>query len=220
MVLAQLPHGVHDATAHQPEVPDVLRQLDIAELAHGAIEGDGRGLLQPCVAFALAAARVDDVVALAPCGNQQRNDLGRVLEVGVDHDDRVAARMIQPGCGGDLLAEVARQVDHADVGVGRAHCLDDSQCCVAASVVDVDRLPRRIQRCHHGGKAVVHLADDGGLVERRNDNGDDGLDVRMCVHGVGAPWCSRVKIWLRPARDQVAPPLGTPPRAEPLEPAT
>ena len=57
---------------------------------------------------ALAALGVDHVEPAAPAGDQVGDHLGRVLQVGVDHDHRVAARVVEPGGDGDFLAEVAR----------------------------------------------------------------------------------------------------------------
>ena len=142
-------------------------------IAHEAIERRGRGLLQPAVAVAQAALRIDHVVAVMPGGDQSRDHLRRILQVGVDDDHRIALRMVEPGGGGDLLAEIARQVDHGDVAVGLPQHLDDAERGVAAAVVDVDDLPRCAQRRHRRGEAAMHFADDLGLVVHRDDNRED-----------------------------------------------
>ena len=127
MALAQLLHRVDHAAAHQPEVADILRQRHFAQVAHEAIECRGGGPFQPAIAIAPAALGVDRVVAGAPDRDQIGDHLGRVLQVGVDHDHRLALRMVEPRGGGDLLAEVARQIDDGDVAVGLPQRLDDAQ---------------------------------------------------------------------------------------------
>ena len=182
MVLAQLLHRIDHAAAHQAEVADIGWQRHFAEIVHDAVERRGGGLLQPAIAGAQAALRIDHVVAGAPGSDETRDHLGRVLQVGVDHDHRVALGMVEPGGGGDLLAEIARQVDDGDVAVGLLQQLDDAQRGVAAAVVDVDGFPWRAQRRHHGSEAAVHRADDLGLIVDRYDYREDRPAARLHVH--------------------------------------
>jgi hypothetical protein len=88
-----------------------------------------------------------------------------VLSVGVHHQHRVAARGLQPGQQGRLVAEVAREA-HAD---HLRPCLLEVR----------DRLPRRI--------ATAVVDDDNlmrGRAERPRDLGhDDGQGVRLVVRG-------------------------------------
>ncbi len=116
--------------------------------------------LEAALAGAPAARRVDDVVAVAKLGEEVVDQLGRVLQVAVHQHDRVAARRVEPGGRRDLVAEVARERDDAQVrvGVGRAEQLLERR--VAAAVVDQDHLVRggrdgqpARSRCGCGGGA-------------------------------------------------------------------
>jgi hypothetical protein len=51
---------------------------------------------------------MDDVVTLLPFVDQTLDDFGRILQVGVHHDDRVALCGIHAGGDRDLMTEIAR----------------------------------------------------------------------------------------------------------------
>ena len=57
---------------------------------------------------------MDHVEALAPLGEQVRDQLWRVLLAGVDDHGRGAAGMIEAGGQRQFLAEVARQAQQLD----------------------------------------------------------------------------------------------------------
>lgn len=71
-----------------------------------------------------------------------------MLEVGIDDDHGPAARMVEPGGDGDLLAEVAREGRGADDRLLPRQRADARQGVVAAAVVDERNLPR----CDAGGQ--------------------------------------------------------------------
>ena len=94
----------------EAEVADVERHLDLGDLVEAAVEPGGGRPLEPRLAVALLADRVDDVVALAPARGELEHDLGRVLQVGVEHDHRVARGQVDAGGQRDLVAEVPREL--------------------------------------------------------------------------------------------------------------
>jgi uncharacterized protein (DUF934 family) len=96
----------------------------------------GRRELEGRLAFALLAHRVDHVGALAPLGDHVRDQLRRVLQVGVDHRHHVAHSVLQASRQGGLVAEVARQVDHPHAAVARGDLIEQPRRVVAGAVVD------------------------------------------------------------------------------------
>ena len=98
----------------------------------------------------------------------RRDQLGRILEVGVEHHDRVAAGVVEPRGQRRLVAEVARQLHdtHARVTVGEA--LEQHRRAVAGAVVDQHELePQPLER---RADARVELLDRLLLVvDRRHD---------------------------------------------------
>lgn len=91
-------------------------------------------------AVSRAAPGVDHVVALAPVFHQFRDQLGRVLQIGVDHDDRIAPTVIEAGGQSDLLAEVAAQVDDRYSRVAVVERFEQLAGGVPAAVVGEDDL--------------------------------------------------------------------------------
>ena len=73
------------------------------------------------------------------------DDLGRVLQVGVHHDDRAAGGVVEPGGDGDLMAEIARQLDEPIAPIGARLGFDHDRAGIVRSVVDEDRLARRVE---------------------------------------------------------------------------
>ena len=60
------------------------------------------------------APSADDVVAGGDRFEQPRDLLGRILQVGVEGDDHLAAAFAEPGEQGGMLAEIAGQLDDPD----------------------------------------------------------------------------------------------------------
>ncbi len=132
---------VERAPVHQAEVARVHGQLELGQARHQPVE-DVRGVeLELGLPLAALAHGVDDVGALAPARDHVDDQLRRVLQVGVDHRDRVPAGVLQTGRDGRLVAEVARQRDELDPLVGLRELGQDLARGVLAAVVDDDELP-------------------------------------------------------------------------------
>ncbi len=119
-LLGKRQEGVERAARHQPEVAGVEWDRRVGDAIEHAIEGRGGGELEHALAVALAADRIDHVGALRrhrrPHVGEQ---LGRVLEVGVDDQDLLARAQIEPGGERELVAMVARQVDRGSAAARR-----------------------------------------------------------------------------------------------------
>ena len=87
----------------------VLRQA-----ADHAIERMRGRALEPALAFALQARAVDVVVAFAPLGDELRDQLRRILAVGIEDQRGAVVDMVQARGQRSFLAEVARQPQQAD----------------------------------------------------------------------------------------------------------
>jgi hypothetical protein len=120
---------------------------------------------------ALASHAADVVVALVHLGEQPRNLLGRVLQIGVQRDDALAARALEARHDRHVLAEVAVEQHHArHVRALRELLAQQRRGAVAAAVVDEDhliapaeRIERRVQPREERRQPfflVVHRDDD------------------------------------------------------------
>ena len=108
-----------------------------------------------------------------------------MLQIRVHDDDRVAARVIEPGGDGDLLAEVAAERDGAIARIKLMGSAQPLKRAVAGAVVDENdlegigrTLQNRRQRLHEKVKIVR-------LVEHGDDDRKFGPSVR--VSGGGRP---------------------------------
>jgi hypothetical protein len=76
-------------------------------------------------------------VAFAHLGDQLADFLGRILQVGIQRDDDLAAAVLEAGHDGHVLAGVGgKQDDAGDVGARLELLAQDRGRAVAAAVVD------------------------------------------------------------------------------------
>ncbi len=116
-----LGHGiemVERAPAHQPEIADIGRDLDIRQLVQQGVEG-GRTLdLEPPLARPDATLRVYDVNPFVHLRRQLAEKFRRILKVGIENENPVAATDFQTGAERDLVAVIAGKIDADDMRVG------------------------------------------------------------------------------------------------------
>jgi hypothetical protein len=119
-----------------------------------------------------------------PTLDHLRDDLGRILEIGVDHDHRGAASVIDTGAQRHLVAEVAREVDDADAVVAGHDALEELERAVGAAIVDVDDLEVEVRQTVEGrAQAAMELLDPGFLLVHGRDDGDQRT-IRGHAHSV------------------------------------
>ncbi len=168
-----LAQRVESRAGEQAEVSGVLRDLDGAQPVDDPVEQMGRACLEPAFALPRLAHGMDHVEALAPLGDQGRDQLGRVLQIGVERDHDIAPRLIQPRRQRRLLAEIARQVVDAKPGVGSLQADQTRQRPILAAVVDADEFPRETGAIEHRDQPVMQRLEIGFLVVAGNDDRDE-----------------------------------------------
>jgi hypothetical protein len=106
---------VHDSAVEQAKIADGLRDVGVSQLEEA--EKVCRAALEHRLALSARAHAIHHVGAATPSARPSRDDLGRILKIRVNDHHRITARCIEPGSQRKLVPEVARQCDHADVGV-------------------------------------------------------------------------------------------------------
>ena len=157
------------APVDEPEVADVERHLHLGDPVEAPVEPGRRRALEPRLTVALVAHGVDDVVALTPARGELEHDLGRILQVGVEHDHRVARGQVDAGGQRDLVAEVPRQLDQLEPRVVLRRRRKQLVGAVSAPVVDDDRFGIADRRVHQLAEAGDEFVDDAFLVVCRDD---------------------------------------------------
>ena len=163
--------------AEDAEGADIARDLR----AHRFLQNNFRDLrgevAKEPVALALRRA-IDDVGPLREAVEEQRDFLGRMLEVVVDGDDDFAGGGADAAEERVVLAVVSQERNAAHLRVFAREFLDDAPTPIAARVIDHDDLQARGTAGEHGLQP---------LDERRQRvlaiiDGDDDGDRR---HGIG-----------------------------------
>ena len=130
--------------------------------------------------LARAPHAADVVVARVHRGQQLADLLGRVLQVGVERHDALAAAALEAGDDRHVLAVVGvEQHDARDVGAALELLAQQRRRAVAAAVVDEDDLVGDVQRVERRIQAREQRRQAGLLVVDR----DDDRQLRGSCHG-------------------------------------
>ena len=133
----------------------------------------------PPAVLALRADAADVVVAFVHLGQQLADIFRRVLQVGVQGDDALAAAVLEAGHDRHVLAEVAVEQHHArDVRAFLELLAQDRGGAVAAAVVDEHDLVRDAEFVERGIEPVEQGLQALFFVVDGDDDGEFGM-----VHG-------------------------------------
>ena len=171
VALAQPGQRVDDLAVEQPEVARVGLERDLREPPHERVEAARGDELEARLAAAHPPLGDHHVDPLPPALHELRDDLGRVLQVAVDDHDGVAAGVVEAGGDRELVAERAREVQHAHAGVGGRDPVEDLGRPVGRAVVDDDELEREAVQRRDDTRA--ELAGEPLLVEHRRDDAEE-----------------------------------------------
>jgi len=171
VAFARLAQCVDDAPAHETEIAGVDGDRDVGEPANDAVERRRGQNFEAAFAAAPTAGGVHDIVAGPIALEKVTDEFGRVLQVAVHEHDGVAAGRVQAGRGRDLMAEISRQREHAQVRVDPRGGDELLTGGVAAPVVDADDfiIERRFgQAAHDCRDAAQQFVDVAGLIVKRD----------------------------------------------------
>ena len=129
----------------------------------------------------MPAHSIGHVGAGFPLRNHRGDELRRVLQVGVDHDNNIPDGALQTGGGSGLLAEVARQVHHAHAAILGGQPVERLRGAIGAAVVDEDQLEGVVRQ--RGAGALDEGLDQRHLVVDRRDHAEQcGCAVALSGH--------------------------------------
>lgn len=167
VVLGEFEDRVDGTPGQQPEVADPVDQLHVHQAVDQRVVGAGAERAGDAVALAVTAGD-HLVVAVGVLLQHAADELGRVLEIRVHDDDRIAVGVLEAGEHGGFLAEVATEGEIADPRVGSRQLLQDRQRAVSTAVVDVDDLEFVRQPAHFVRGTRMEAFEDLLLVETRH----------------------------------------------------
>src|SRR5947209_3451917 len=97
MVFAHGDKRVHNTAVDQAKITGVAWNGDRGQASDEPVKSRGSQQLEARLAFTGSALSVDHFRALFPAQNQLRDDLRRILKVGIHDNDGLAARIVKPG---------------------------------------------------------------------------------------------------------------------------
>ncbi|KAF1858517.1 hypothetical protein Lal_00015034 [Lupinus albus] len=177
---------VRDVTGEQAEVADVFRDRQVGHVVVDAVEELRRQPFQQRIGLAVRPLGQHDVIPFAPFFDQLADDVRRVLQVGVERHDQVAARFEDGGRQRGLLAEIAREIDDAHARIRMGLRDEAFQRAVAAAVVHAQDLEPDVRDAFEfGDHAAEEMRDHLLLVIERHDEGEQGRARRAGCNFVG-----------------------------------
>ena len=165
-------HGIHDGPRHVPEVRAAVWKVQRREPVQQPVEEPRGGDLEPPLHVLRAPNRGHDVVALAGLFQEQRDHLGRVLQVAVHRDHGFAPGGPQPGGQSDLVPEVPRQAKAPVAWVRAGLLLHDLPGAVRGAVVHANHLGVGVEIGKHRVEAREQLRQDRGFVVAGQNDGE------------------------------------------------
>ena len=172
-------HGekhVERAPRHQTEIARVERDVDVGCAFQQPVEAGRRHLLERALACAVGADAINDIGTFARHRFQHGPEqFGRVLQIGIDDEDRLPATQVEPGGQRELVSVVARQVERDEVRVDAGELRHDRPATVARPVVDQDDLVIFADHCERGvGQPRMQRRQAIRLVVARHDDRELG----------------------------------------------
>ena len=157
--LAQLPHRIDANAVEQTEIAHVLKYVETGGTVHQFVEQKGECPAQPGFFAPVFSPGIDVLESFFPILNHLRNEVGRVLEIGVHDDYAVASHFVEPCQQGFLLPEIAGETDEVHLPVVGLQGFDEGEGVVGAAVVHEHEFP-------FVTRLPVHHCFDGRIEQR------------------------------------------------------
>ena len=122
---------------------------------------------------------VNDVVTVAPPPNHFRNQLGRILKIGIDDHYRGALRVFEPGSDSDLVSKISRKSNHAGVLIALMQIAQECRRSVDAAIIDIDDFVLDVgQRLEGRAQSTMRRFEDSlFIVTGRDDRNEHGCRI-------------------------------------------
>src|SRR5580700_5597905 len=139
IALRKPPQRIGRARREQPEIAGILRDLGVGPPIEEQIKALDQKPPRRRLVLPMRFGGVDHVEAvIEPMTDQPLDQRRRMLAVAIDEQRGAEPGMVEAGEQGRFLAEIARQRDDLNVDGAGGELMNDSECVVAASVVDID----------------------------------------------------------------------------------
>jgi hypothetical protein len=140
MLFPELTNRPHCSAAEKPEVRNLGRQPLVDSPLHQSVKPPRREAFNKAVALPADSLRGDKVEALFESRDHFQQQLRRVLQVGVHHDDCVPVRDVETSSDRRLMPEIPREPHDFDMRVAKSSGSQEPVRVVAAAIVNKDQL--------------------------------------------------------------------------------
>src|SRR5882672_1644276 len=191
MRCAECAHRLEDGSREGSVVTAIRNDRHPRDADHDAIEEPRGAPLEPPFTQAPPALCMDDVVTRLDRREHLADHLGWVLQIGVDGDDDIAAREVEPRGEGDLMPPVLREVKHPYTCIGAGQRVQLRRRRVGGAIVHEEHLELALgKRGREIGGTPVEGVDGLGLVvagdhktdlAERHAGGRSRLQYHRCV---------------------------------------
>jgi hypothetical protein len=113
---------------------------------------------------------VNDIVTLLPCGQQLRNNVRRMLEIGIHRYDNVALGMVEPSRQRRLVPKIPGEKNVSYPVIRSVKRIQDGRRVVTASIIDEQDRPWKANFLQLCAEDTVRLRQHLCLIERRKHN--------------------------------------------------
>ena len=140
---------IGDRAVDQTEVGRARDNIGLGNGADQAIEKPRTPLLEARVARIVLADTDHDIGALFPCFDEARDELGRMLEIGIERDNRITFGVVYAGGRRGFLAEVPREIKnaHPNVRMRILERIERLEGRIRTAVVDKEDFEGRVREC-------------------------------------------------------------------------
>ena len=159
---------IDDRSCQESDISGANRHRRTAHQRKQAIEEPRWPALERAFSFRLGAYALHDDSACAPRVEERGNRFGRVLPVGIHHQDHLAASFSQSSQDRSLMAKIPRELNAHDVRVRAPQALDRAPRTVSAAIIHHDDLVGRRSKCPD--QRGHELRKRVGFVMRRQDD--------------------------------------------------
>jgi hypothetical protein len=140
VALTTLFESLYHLTVEELEVARTPKTPTIRSLTHESIESTRHESITKGLTTARSLDCADNLSPVLPCLDHLWDQFRRVLQVGVQEDDRLTSSVIQPRCHGRLFSKIPRKLNEDDPVISLRQKLYPPSSLIPASIINAQDL--------------------------------------------------------------------------------
>ena len=162
---------IHHLPVDQAKIARIQRKMHLAHVIQHPIKHLRGKQLEETLTLAGLADAIHHIGVLLRVQRQQiRDQLRRILHIGIDNHGQIRVAMIDTRRHRGLMSEIAGKMNHPYIRIVRRDLVQQIPGSVLASIVNINYLRRIGQPLQDCLRAPIRLPDHGLLVIARNNH--------------------------------------------------